>query len=105
MNPCRIPQPEPEEFTAVTFPIVCSCCRGKGWVFDRLRQPKDDWAAWCPKCDGYGQFTLQSLAAMMKITLASLKTIYSGDSNGARAEQVLEFLVRRGLIPTPEKKR
>jgi len=42
---------------------------------------------------------------MMKITLASLKTIYSGDSNGARAEQVLEFLVRRGLIPTPEKKR
>jgi len=95
------------EFTMVTFPIPCSACRSRGWVFDRVRQPKDDWAEFCKVCDGYGQFTMGTLAAILKVNLSSLRALYTNKSNkgcgagtglASTAERVLEGLAKRGLL-------
>ena len=102
------------EFTMVTFPIPCSACRSRGWVFDRVRQPKDDWAEFCKVCDGYGGFTLQSLSGMLKVPLGLLRGLYENRARNPYTKygkqskkyeemqsfnlQVLEGLAKRGLL-------
>jgi hypothetical protein len=81
---------------------VCHVCKGRGWVYDFIRWPKDHFAEPCAACKGYGSFTFLSVSATLQIRWDHLQRVYDGGGSQALCIKVLDRLIQTNLYPGKE---